>query len=37
LPPAGSTLVRFVNDLRGMYTIAVPAEGPPGSVHRVDL
>lgn len=37
LPPAGPTLVRFVNDLRGMYTIAVPAEGPPGSVHRVDV
>jgi len=37
LPPAGSTLVRFVNDLRGMYTIAVPAEGPPGSVHRIDV
>jgi hypothetical protein len=37
LPPAGSTLAHLVNDLRGMYTIAVPVEGPPGSVHRIDV
>jgi hypothetical protein len=37
LPPAGSTLARFVNDLRGMYTITVPAVGTPGSMHPIDV
>jgi hypothetical protein len=37
LPPAGPTLAGFIADLHGMYTLAVPAEGAPGSVHRVDV
>ena len=35
LPPAGLSLARFIADLHGMYTLAVPSEGAPGSVHRV--
>jgi len=37
LPPAGLSLARFMADLHGMYTLAIPAEGAPGSVHRVDV
>ena len=37
LPPAGPLITRFVNDLRAMYTLAVAAEGPGGSAHRVSI
>jgi VWFA-related protein len=37
LPPAGPILARFVNELRGMYTVAVVDGGPRGSYHRIAI
>jgi hypothetical protein len=37
LPPAGLSLARFMADLHGRYTLTIPAEGAPGSVHRVEV
>lgn len=37
LPAAGVSFARFMADLHGMYTLTIPAEGAPGSVHRVDV
>ena len=37
LPLAGPSLARLIADLHGMYTLAVPADGAAGSVHRVEV
>jgi VWFA-related protein len=37
LPTPGPILSRFVQDLRGMYTLAVSPDGASGSAHRVQI
>jgi VWFA-related protein len=37
LPAPGPILSRFVQDLRGMYTLGVSPDGASGSAHRVQI
>ena len=37
LPPAGPIITRFMNELRGMYTLSVADDGPRGGAHRIAI
>ena len=37
LPVPGPVIRKFVDDLHGMYTLAIAPRGPSGSVHRIEV
>lgn len=37
LPRAGAIITRFMNELRGMYTVGVADNAPRGSAHRIAI